>query len=308
MKFTSIHNHTDVSNLRLLDCIIKPNKLIDRALELDYSGVAITDHEAMSSLPEGLKHIMKLKEDNPDDKKIQDFKLILGNEVYVVNDLKATKADYKEYGNGFYHLVLLAKNEKGYHLLKRLSSQAWVNSYRGRGMERVPLPKEEMKRIIGDEKGNLIASTACLGSEFSRAIIARFLAKQQVAKSERIIEEFMAKKKSAYDIEQEQLKLEMGRAEVQKYQRDLDGITAFYVDLLGKDDYYIEIQPSASAEQLAYNREAVDYAKENGLQWIVATDSHYLKKEDSTIHEAYLNSKDGDREVAEFYSDRKSVV
>ena len=47
--FFNCHNHTMYSNLRLLDCIIKPKDLIDRAIELGLSGIAITDHEALSA-------------------------------------------------------------------------------------------------------------------------------------------------------------------------------------------------------------------------------------------------------------------
>ena len=43
--FFNCHNHTMYSNLRLLDCIIKPQDLIDRAIQLGLSGIAITDHE-----------------------------------------------------------------------------------------------------------------------------------------------------------------------------------------------------------------------------------------------------------------------
>ena len=46
--FFNCHNHTHYSNLRLLDCIIKPKDLIDKAIELGLSGVAITDHESLS--------------------------------------------------------------------------------------------------------------------------------------------------------------------------------------------------------------------------------------------------------------------
>ena len=43
------HAHTDFSNLRLLDCINPVEKLIDRAIEMGLSGIAITDHEAVSA-------------------------------------------------------------------------------------------------------------------------------------------------------------------------------------------------------------------------------------------------------------------
>ena len=73
----SLHNHTDFSNLRLRDCIIKTEDLIDTALSLGHSVLAITDHEAVSNAIKAQKYYYKKKENNPD------FKLILGNEIYL---------------------------------------------------------------------------------------------------------------------------------------------------------------------------------------------------------------------------------
>ena len=44
----SLHNHTEYSNLRLRDCIIRPEELIDYAIELGQEVVGITDHECVS--------------------------------------------------------------------------------------------------------------------------------------------------------------------------------------------------------------------------------------------------------------------
>ena len=46
------HSHTHYSNIRLLDSINRPKDLINRAIELGLSGIAITDHECISSHPE----------------------------------------------------------------------------------------------------------------------------------------------------------------------------------------------------------------------------------------------------------------
>ena len=43
-------------------------------------------------------------------------------------------------------------------------------------------------------------------------------------------------------------------------------------------------------------------AQAHNLKYIITTDSHYLKKEDRTIHKAFLNAQNGDREVDEFYA------
>ena len=44
-----VHSHTHYSNIRLLDCINRPKDLVNRAIELGLKGIAITDHETLSS-------------------------------------------------------------------------------------------------------------------------------------------------------------------------------------------------------------------------------------------------------------------
>ena len=60
--YFNIHNHTMYSNLRLLDCINRPKELIDKAIELGLSGIAITDHETISAHMEVNQYAKKIKE------------------------------------------------------------------------------------------------------------------------------------------------------------------------------------------------------------------------------------------------------
>ena len=61
------------------------------------------------------------------------------------------------------------------------------------------------------------------------------------------------------------------------------------------------MQPSSNKEQIYVNQEIIKLSNLLDIPYIVTTDAHYLKKEDAPIHEAFLNSQDGDREVASFY-------
>ena len=79
-SYFNCHNHTMYSNIRLLDCINQPKALIDKAIELGLSGIAITDHECLSSHMEVNQYAKKLRETNPD------FVIALGNEIYLTND------------------------------------------------------------------------------------------------------------------------------------------------------------------------------------------------------------------------------
>ena len=92
-----LHNHTDYSNIRLLDSINRVEDLVDTALELNYSGIAITDHEFIGSHHKAIKYVeegKKINEETGLSKIPQDFKLILGNEIYLVEDAKWCQDNY----------------------------------------------------------------------------------------------------------------------------------------------------------------------------------------------------------------------
>ena len=74
------------------------------------------------------------------------------------------------------------------------------------------------------------------------------------------------------------------------------------IQIFGKDDFYLEMQPSANKDQIKVNRKLLEFANNWNLNYIITTDSHYLKKEDRVVHKAYLNAQNGEREVDEFYA------
>ena len=157
MSYFNNHSHTHYSNLRLLDSINRPKDLINKAIELGLSGIAITDHEALGSHMEVNSYALELKEKYPD------FTIALGNEVYLT--------DSRENGQKYYHFILIAKDAEGHKAIREMSSTAWLNSYFDRGMERVPLLKSELKEIMQKYKGHVIATTACIGGELGSAIM-----------------------------------------------------------------------------------------------------------------------------------------
>lgn len=148
MKRLECHSHTEYSNIRLIDSTNKPELLIDRAIELGLAGICITDHEALCGHIRINKYAQKIKEEHPD------FKIGLGNEIYLVDERPSDK---------HYHFILIAKDSVGHKQLRKLSSRAWINKYYSKGLERVDSLKSDIEEIIGNEKGHLIASTACLG-------------------------------------------------------------------------------------------------------------------------------------------------
>ena len=255
--YFNIHNHTMYSNIRLLDCINRPTDLIDKAIELGLSGIAITDHECLSAHMEVNQYAKKIKEKHPD------FIIALGNEVYLV--------DKREPGIKYTHFILTAKDEIGHKALRELSSIAWYNAYVDRGMERVPITKNELAHIMAKYKGHVVATTACMGGELSTA---------------------------AYNMSLAENVNDMNSAGI-FYQQICDFIQ-YCLEVFG-DDFYIECAPSTADDQCITNRKLYRIAQAYGIPIIVGTDSHYLTKADRYVHKSYLNSKGGEREVDTFY-------
>ena len=253
----SLHNHLDWSNERLRDCIIKTEDLIDYAIELGHQVVAITDHETVSGAVRAEKYYRKIKEKNPD------FKLILGNEIYLCrNGLNAS--NYKAGQDKYYHFILLAKDAIGHQQIRELSTRAWLRSYMARGMRRVPTYYSDLFEIIGANPGHVIGSTACLGGCLPTQLLR--------AKAE---PELLPK--------------------IYNWISQLD-------NLFGHGNFLFEMQPSYNKDQIYVNQRLFELSEELDIPYIITTDSHYLKKEDRVIHKAYLNAQNGDREVDDFYA------
>lgn len=271
-----LHCHTEYSQLRLLDCIIKIKKLLDRSIELGKVGCAITDHESLSGHVQAIQHI---KEGKKKGKIPKDFKLILGNEIYLVNEIIEFEGR-KSIDSPYYHFILLSKDEIGHEQLRQLSSKAWEGSYFTGKMERVPTTKEDLIEVVGYDKGHLIASTACLGGELAKHIIKW---KTGLVEDLPFADDDFIKKNKADGKE------------------SVDSFISFCLDLFG-EDFYLETQANNSKEQEIVNKAIIELSKEFNIPFTVTTDVHYLHKEQRDIHAAYLNSReDTERELGDFY-------
>lgn len=255
--FFDNHTHTHYSNIKLLDSINRPKALINKAIELGLAGIAITDHECLSAHMEVNQYAKEIKKEYPD------FKIALGNEIYLV--------DERESGIKYYHFLLIAKDAIGHKALRELSSTAWYNSYTDRGMERVPTTKEELTKIINKYPGHIIATSACMGGELSTA---------------------------AYNMALAESVNDMANAGV--YYNQICEFVEYCLNLFG-EDFYIECAPSANEDQILVNQKLYKISLAYNIPLVVGSDAHYLRPEDRFIHKSYLNSKGGEREVDSFY-------
>ena len=150
-----IHNHTDASNFRLRDAVNKPETLLDYAVELGLPGIAITDHATISNHVRATRYI----NDNPE--KFKDFKLGFGDEIYLVDRETVEIARENNDKVSLPHFLVLAKNQRGYEFLKRLTTREWQNSFFYRGMERTPTYYDDLEELIKGYENDVIFSSAC---------------------------------------------------------------------------------------------------------------------------------------------------
>lgn len=190
--FVHLHVHTQYS---LLDGQASVSALVDKAMKDGMKGIAVTDHGNMFGIKEFYNCVSKKnsgtqKEIKALRKKLAElekdelsgeekdtavarykqqlseaegrlFKPIIGCEMYVARrsmDKKEGKPD-----QGGYHLIVLAKNQKGYHNLIKLVSRAWTDGYYMR-------PRTDRADLEKYHEG-LIACSACIGGEIPRKIL-----------------------------------------------------------------------------------------------------------------------------------------
>ena len=183
-SFVHLHVHSHYS---VLDGMSSISGLVDKAYKSGMHSVALTDHGNMFGVKEFFNYTKKknskvkgeisdlqkklkaegISEDEKNDiqKQIEEakhklFKPIIGVEAYVAHRGRLSK-DGTEDRSG-YHLVLLAKNKKGYQNLCKLVSTSWIE-----GMYYRPRIDHE---ILEKYSEGLIASSACLGGEIHKKV------------------------------------------------------------------------------------------------------------------------------------------
>ena len=147
MAFTHLHVHTEYS---LLDGSNKIKEYVKRVKALGMDSAAITDHGVMYGV---IDFYRACREEgiNP----------VLGCEVYVAPN---SRFDREVTGgeDRYYHLVLLAENNKGYENLMKIVSRGFTEGYYYR-------PRVDME-VLREFHEGIIALSACLAGEVPRNI------------------------------------------------------------------------------------------------------------------------------------------
>ncbi|MBD0296959.1 MAG: DNA polymerase III subunit alpha, partial [Flavisolibacter sp.] len=158
MKFSHLHVHTQYS---LLDGAASIAALYKKAADDAMPALAISDHGNMFGVFDFVAQAYK----NLDEKGQPKVKPIVGCEFYITTD-RHRRSFTKEEKDPRYHQILLAKNEKGYKNLMKLTSLGYTEGLYGK------YPRID-KQLIEQYHEGLIATTCCLGALVPQAIIKK---------------------------------------------------------------------------------------------------------------------------------------
>jgi DNA polymerase-3 subunit alpha len=157
--FVHLHLHTEYS---LLDGACRLDRLMDRAHELKFGSLAVTDHGVLYGAVDFYRAALE-----------KGIKPIIGCEVYVAPGSRLEKKSSSGGRDVYNHLVLLAKDEIGYQNLIKLATSAHLEGYYYK-------PRID-KELLAAHKEGLIALSGCLASEIPEAITRGQLPKAREA-------------------------------------------------------------------------------------------------------------------------------
>jgi len=222
-EFIHLHLHTQYS---LLDGACRIPEILAIAKSFKMDSLAITDHGNMFGAIEFYLEAQKAG-----------IKPIIGCEVYVAPQSRLEKKSSSGIEDAANHLILLARNEEGYHNLMQLVSIGYLEGFYYR-------PRID-KEVLAQHAAGLIGSSACLKGEIASLIL-------------------------------------------QKRFNDALKTADTYQNILGKGNFYLEIQGNSIPEQKIANEGLIKISRQLGIPLIATNDVHYPTKERAAAHEALL--------------------
>ena len=238
--FVHLHVHTQYS---LLDGQASVSALVDKAMNDGMKGIAVTDHGNMFGVKEFFNYVSKKNKKLSAEQK---FKPIIGCEMYVAR--RAMDIKEGKYDQSGYHLVVLAKNKKGYHNLIKLVSKAWTEGFYMR-------PRTDRAELEKYSEG-LIISSACLGGEISQKIM-----NGQLAEAEEAIKWYKNLFGDDYYLELQRLKAA---------------------------PHLPESATEVYEKQLEVNKHLIELSRKYNVKLICTNDVHFVNEEHAAAHDRLI--------------------
>ena len=241
--FIHLHVHTYYS---ILDGQSSIKRLVDKAVKDGMKGMAVTDHGDMFGIKEFHDICNGVNKQRKKDG-LEPFKPIFGCEMYVARYGPKEQKNGKQDQSG-YHLIVLAKNYKGYKNLIKLVSNSWTDGYYMR-------PRTDRADLERYHEG-LIVCSACIAGEVPKKILNGDMAGAREA-----IEWYK-------DLFGDDYYLELMRHEV-------------------KDPSLRANRETFPLQQQA-NKVLIELAHEYGIKLVCTNDAHFVDEENAEAHDHLL--------------------
>ena len=241
--FVHLHVHTHYS---ILDGQSKVQHLVDKAIKNGMRGMALTDHGVMYGIKEFSDYCASVNKKRKAEG-LEPFKPVFGCEMYVAHHHKEDRNKDAGDGSG-YHLIVLAKNYRGYKNLIKLVSRSWVDGYYYR-------PRTDRFDLEKYHEG-LIVSSACLGGEIPQKIM-----KGDIPAAREALEWY-------HNLFGDDFYLELQRHQV--------------------TDPSLRANRETYTLQQKVNRVLQSFSKEYGIKLICTNDCHFEDKETAEAHDHLL--------------------
>ena len=241
--FIHLHVHTYYS---ILDGQSSIKRLVDKAVKDGMKGMAVTDHGDMFGIKEFHDICMGVNKERKKNGQ-EPFKPIFGCEMYVARYGPKEQKNGKQDQSG-YHLIVLAKNYKGYKNLIKLVSNSWTDGYYMR-------PRTDRADLERYHEG-LIVCSACIAGEVPKKILNGDMAGAREA-----IEWY----KNLFG---DDYYLELMRHEVK--------------------DPSIRANRETFPLQQQANKVLIELAHEYGIKLVCTNDAHFVDEENAEAHDHLL--------------------
>ena len=241
--FIHLHVHTYYS---ILDGQSSIKRLVDKAVGNGMRGMAITDHGDMFGMKEFHDYVGGINKKRKKEGQ-EPFKPIFGCEMYVSRHGSKSLRRGKEDQSG-YHLIVLAKNQKGYKNLIKLVSRSWVDGYYMR-------PRTDREDLETYHEG-LIVCSACIAGEVPKKILNGDMAGAREA-----VEWY-------HRVFGDDYYLELQRHEVK--------------------DLTVRANRETFPLQQRANKVLIELAREYGIKLVCSNDAHFVDQENAEAHDHLL--------------------
>ena len=253
MNFTHLHVHSHYS---LLDGLSKVEEIVDKCIATGMNAVALTDHGNMYGIKDLLDYCKKINAERE-----VPFKPIVGTEAYCarrgrhsMKDDKVITAEGRTQviDRSGWHLILLAKNQEGYHNLCRLVSHGYMSD----AFYHTPrIDKELLERW----HEGIICCSACLGGELPQKILEGIAKGGDFSEAEETVKWFKNLFGEDYYIELQRHETQKPNADVEVYER-----------------------------QKQVNPVLIELARKYGVKIIATNDAHFVNEEDAEAHDRLI--------------------